>query len=66
MIISKVEIDYLNWRGVQAKRIVQPVEILWASTEWHPEPQLLMRAIDTQKNKVRYFAMRDIKGWRSL
>lgn len=59
-----VEILYTNWRGETAHRKIIPTGKIWfGSTEWHKEPQYLLDAIDVEKNELRNFAMKDIKGW---
>lgn len=50
---------YKNYRGELSVRTVTPVEFYWGSTEYHPEPQWIMKAIDHEKNAVRDFALRD-------
>lgn len=53
---------YTNWRGETAERRVRPSSVIFrfAGTEWHPEPQWLMSAIDLDKVACRDFAVRDI------
>lgn len=51
---------YRNWRGEVAERRVIPREIHFGATEWHPEPQWLLRAFDMDKGAERDFAMKDI------
>jgi len=51
---------YRNWRGIVAERRVIPQGVRWGSTEWHPEPQWLLLALDADKGEAREFAMRDI------
>lgn len=54
---------YKNHRGEVAVRRVIPLGIVWGSTEWHPEPQWLLRALDVDKhNASRMFAMRDMEA----
>jgi predicted DNA-binding transcriptional regulator YafY len=57
-----VRLDYTNYRGERAQRRVEPVALYWGSTEWHPEPQLLLEAVDLDKDAVRTFSVRDIHG----
>lgn len=51
---------YRNWRGEVSERRAIPQQVYFGSTEWHPEPQWLMRALDVDKGEVRDFAMRDM------
>lgn len=51
---------YTNWEGKTAVRKIQPIEIWYGKTEWHPEEQWLLKAIDIEKNEERDFALKDI------
>ena len=53
---------YRNWRGDVAERAVRPLRIWFGSTEWHPKPQWLLRAIDLDKGAERDFAIGEIVG----
>jgi predicted DNA-binding transcriptional regulator YafY len=59
-----VTIIYTNWKGVKAKRIIRPIKIWFGHTEYHPEEQWLLQALDVEKNEERHFAMKDIEAWR--
>lgn len=58
-----VRIVYTNWKGETAERAIRPIELWYGATEYHPEEQWLLRALDIEKNDERNFAMRDIKEW---
>jgi predicted DNA-binding transcriptional regulator YafY len=60
-----VQIIYTNWKGETAKRIIKPIELWYGATEFHPEEQWLLRALDIEKNDERNFAMKDIKEWKA-
>jgi len=51
---------YRNHRGVSGVRRVQPIGVRFGTTEWHPEPQWLLRAFDLDKDAEREFAMSEI------
>lgn len=55
-----VEIGYTNWRGEYAVRRIIPIRPWFGATEWHPEPQWLLTAIDVEKGAERDFAIADI------
>lgn len=57
---ESVTFTYRNWRGEVAERRVRIIGIRFGSTEWHPEPQLLLRAFDIDKGEEREFAVADI------
>jgi predicted DNA-binding transcriptional regulator YafY len=61
-----VRILYTNYRGETALRTVVPERIFFGSTEWHPEPQWLLEALDIEKAQNRTFAMKDIRAWVGL
>lgn len=51
---------YKNWRGEVATRTALPVGTLERkATEFHPEPQWIMRAWDYEKQAYRDFALAD-------
>lgn len=58
-----VKIIYTNHRGETALRNIVPERIFFGSTEWHPETQWLMDAIDLDKGQSRSFAMKDVRAW---
>ena len=68
-----VPILYTNWRGETAVRKIVPhtrhpvvsgKPSLWfGSTQWHPEPQWLLTAVDVEKGAVRDWALSGIKAW---
>jgi predicted DNA-binding transcriptional regulator YafY len=61
-----VQIDYTNYRGERALRLIAPVQMWFGRTEWHPEDQWLLDAIDLIKNEKRTFAMRGIHSWTDV
>jgi len=54
-----VVLTYTNYRGETAERRIIPFEVWFGSTEWHPEPQWLLRAYDCEKKADRDFALKD-------
>ena len=62
---TEVVILYKNWRGERGFRHIRPIEIVYMSTEWHPEAQWLLRAFDLDKEAMRDFALGDIESWDS-
>lgn len=58
-----VKIDYTNYRGERRSRVVEPKEMIFGVSKWHPEPQWLLIAIDDEKSERRDFAMKDIHSW---
>jgi hypothetical protein len=55
-----VLVVYRNYRGETATRSILPQRLWFGSTEWHPEPQGLLDAVDTERHEERSFAFRDI------
>lgn len=46
---------YKNWKGEIRERMIDPIYLWFGSTEWHPEPTLLLRANDLEKSAQRDF-----------
>jgi len=57
MPTGELRIAYTNHRGETAIRELHLSRIYWGSTEWHPEPQLLLKAFDREKDAYRDFAV---------
>jgi hypothetical protein len=53
--------SYTNWKGETAIRTAVLHSVRFGSTEWHPEPQWLVMAFDTDKEGFREFAMKDMR-----
>lgn len=59
----EVFLDCTNWRGQRRVRRVEPSDIVYAATEWHPAPQWLLCALDLEKRQMRSFALAGIHGF---
>jgi hypothetical protein len=60
-----VIIDYTNWRGERRSRVIAPTGLIeFANTEWHPDTQWLLEAVDMEDGKTKNFAIKDIHSWR--
>lgn len=64
MSVRAVVFVYTNHRGERAERHVTPVSIWFGSTEWHPQPQWLLKGYDHDRMGARDFALKDVEGWR--
>jgi hypothetical protein len=59
-----VAIDYTNYRGERAVRIVVPQRIWWGVNDYHDkEPQWFLTARELRRGVERDFAMKDIHSW---
>ena len=58
--LPQLKFEYINWEGNQALRKLKPIEIWFGKTEWHPEEQWFLKALDIDKNAERNFALKDI------
>lgn len=63
-VTLRVLIDYTNWRGERGERVIEPRHIEFTSTEFHKEPQWILKAWDVDKGAWRDFAMKDVHSWR--
>lgn len=50
---------YRNYRGEVSERKIIPNRLWWGSTEYHPEDQWILSAMDLEKDQSRDFALRD-------
>ncbi len=57
--VEPLALPYKNWRGEISTRKILPIRLEFGATEWHPEPQWLLIAIDVEKNVERSFALKD-------
>ena len=57
--VEPVALTYTNWRGETSVRTIIPRGVWFGSTEWHPEPQWMLQAFDTEKGADRDFALKD-------
>lgn len=51
--------EYRNYRGEVSTREFTPKRVFYGSTDWHPEPGLMLSAFDHGKNAMRDFALVD-------
>jgi hypothetical protein len=58
---TKINFTYTNWRGETSKRRAIVLNLLYGSTEYHPEPQWLLKGFDLDKDAIRIYAIRDMK-----
>jgi len=64
-VTREVWIDYTNYRGERAWRHIDPIRVALENSEFHPETQWVLYAIDVEKHAERTFAMKDIHEWRT-
>lgn len=57
-IQKTIKFKYTNYKGVTSIRTVEPVAIIMAHNEWHPEEQWMLRAYDMDKKAMRSFALK--------
>lgn len=57
---NPIKLDYTNWKGVRSSRNIIPIELVYTSTDYHPEVQWFLVAFDKDKDDVRSFAIKDI------
>lgn len=62
---TQARIDYTNYRGERATRLIEPKEIVWGSTSLHTTEQWLLVAHDIEKGKERTFTMSTIHSWEN-
>ena len=68
--IQRVFISYTNYKGVLHSYLIEPLEIYWGSSSYHPAEQMLLEAFVYEKDgepllrrELRVFAIKDITQW---
>jgi predicted DNA-binding transcriptional regulator YafY len=62
---KEVRIDYTNHRGERSWRRILPLSLSFENSQWHPETQWILEAVDCDKNAIRDFALASIHEWRT-
>jgi hypothetical protein len=57
-----VKLLYTNWKGNTRERHLQVRELWFGSTQWHPEPQPLLKCLDLEDNTEKDFALSGFRG----
>lgn len=57
-------VRYTNYRGESAIRHLLPERVRFGSTDFHPQRQWLLDAVDADRNVLRTFALEDMAGVR--
>lgn len=60
---KSVRFAYVNHRKEREWRWVTPLELTYGFTQWHTEPQWLLRAWDHNRGAERTFAVKDMEHW---
>lgn len=55
------KVMYTNWKGVTRERTIVAKELYLGQTEYHPDEQWILRAVDLEKDEVRDFALADLR-----
>lgn len=58
-----ITVVYKNYRGEVAQRKIIPVDVFFASNEYHKDEQWLLKVFDIEKNDYRTYALKDIQSW---
>jgi predicted DNA-binding transcriptional regulator YafY len=58
---NAISLVYTNYRGETSVRRVIPQRIWFGATDWHPEEQWVLDAVDLDKQAERSFALKDIR-----
>ena len=56
---TPISLTYRNWRGEIGQRTIEPKQVFFGSTDWHPDPGWLLEAWDCDKQALRDFALAD-------
>jgi hypothetical protein len=56
-MIEPIPVNYVNWKGSERVRQIVPISVRFGSTEFHPVPQWLLKALDPEDNQEKEFAL---------
>ena len=56
---EEITIGYTNYRGEYSVRRILPIRLWVGETKYHPDRQLILTALDLDKNEERDFAVKD-------
>lgn len=57
------KVQYRNWRGEVAPRVIRPYRFWWGATSFHPEPQWLLHGMDVERGVERDFCVAGMTGF---
>ena len=63
---ENVKILYKNHRNEVAWRPVKPLRFYFGKTDFYPDPQWIVHAIDLDKNAFRDFALTNVLEWSKV
>lgn len=63
---EEVLIEYTNYRGERRWWRIRPVNVAFENSEWHPDTQWILHAVDVEMAANREFAMKDILAWKPV
>lgn len=55
-----IKVIYTNWKGKTRERTITPTAIFFGETQYHPETQWLVEAVDMEILEPRLFALKDM------
>ena len=55
-----IKFRYRNWKGSVSERTARVANLVYGTTEWHPQPQWLVQGFDMEKGAERLFALQDM------
>ena len=55
---TTITTSYTNWKGKRRLRTLTPLQMVFGSTKWHPDPQWLIRARDEDIDEKRAKALK--------
>lgn len=58
---SPLEVIYTNYRNETATRVLRPLELWFGTSEYHPEEQYFLKALDCERMVTRDFALKDMQ-----
>lgn len=57
--MTTIRMKYKNYRNEVSMRTIEPIDMFFGRTDYHPQNQWLLRAYDFEKKQERIFALKD-------
>jgi predicted DNA-binding transcriptional regulator YafY len=54
-----IKFKYTDYKSLTSTRTVEPVSVIWAHNDRHPEDQWMLHGYDYDKQTMRTFALKD-------
>ena len=61
---ASLYMGYVNFKGKDGYMNLKPLEVVYAGTEWNSNEQWLLRALNTDRNIIKDYPLKDVLWWK--